>query len=170
MWYPRGTHFPPTMLMLPRDPSQNRLFRSFWLSETHVRRQGLCAGRSAVGMNAFRTSRAWPCHQALGLAHRCPFWLIGLKKRGRWFTWWFNQLPGPSIFPKRTPMVSQLPRSHGLAARLASGCPFWPHLARSARGDLRVVAAIRAAQRRFPSLFLPALSAKAEAWRFQTAS
>ena len=30
---------------------------------------------------------------------RCPFWLIWLKHRRPWFTWWFNQLPGPSIFP-----------------------------------------------------------------------
>ena len=22
-----------------------------------------------------------------------------------WFTWWFSHLPGPSIYPKRTPMV-----------------------------------------------------------------
>ena len=38
----------------------------------------------------------------------CPFWLIWLKNRGPWFTWWFNQLPGPSIFPKRTPMSPML--------------------------------------------------------------
>ena len=36
--------------------------------------------------------------------HRCPFWLIWLKNRGPRFAWWFNQLPGPSIFPKSTPM------------------------------------------------------------------
>ena len=27
-----------------------------------------------------------------------------------WFTWWFNRLPGPSIFPERTPIdTSRLP-------------------------------------------------------------
>ena len=25
-----------------------------------------------------------------------------------WFTWWFNHLPGPSISPKRTPMIGEL--------------------------------------------------------------
>ena len=39
------------------------------------------------------------------LAHGCPFWLIWSKNRGPWFTWNFNQLPGPSTFPKRTPML-----------------------------------------------------------------
>ena len=36
--------------------------------------------------------------------HRRPFWWMWLKNRGSSFTWWFNQLPGPSIFPKGTPM------------------------------------------------------------------
>ena len=37
--------------------------------------------------------------------HRCPFCFFGRKIDGfRWFAWWFNQLPGPSICPKRTPM------------------------------------------------------------------
>ena len=22
-----------------------------------------------------------------------------------WFTWWLNHLPGPTIYPKRTPMI-----------------------------------------------------------------
>ena len=39
--------------------------------------------------------------------HRCPFWLFWFKNRGPWFTWWFNQLPGPSISPKTTPMVAR---------------------------------------------------------------
>ena len=33
-------------------------------------------------------------------AHRCPSWLVCLKNRGPWFTWWLNHLPGPSIFQK----------------------------------------------------------------------
>ena len=33
--------------------------------------------------------------------HRCPFWLIWLKNGGPWFTWWFNQPPGSSIFQKK---------------------------------------------------------------------
>ena len=37
--------------------------------------------------------------------HRCPFWLIWSKNRGPWLTWGFNQLPGSSTFPKRTPML-----------------------------------------------------------------
>ena len=32
------------------------------------------------------------------------FWLIWSIDRGLWFTWWFKELPGPSIFSKRTPM------------------------------------------------------------------
>ena len=35
--------------------------------------------------------------------HRCPFWLVCLKYRGPWFTWWFHHLPGPSIFQNRAP-------------------------------------------------------------------
>ena len=27
--------------------------------------------------------------------------LVDLVERKRWFTWWSNQLPGPSIFPKK---------------------------------------------------------------------
>ena len=34
--------------------------------------------------------------------HKCPFWLVLLKHRGPWCTWWFNHLPGPSIFQKDT--------------------------------------------------------------------
>ena len=30
----------------------------------------------------------------------CPFWLVCLKFRAPWFTWWLNHLPGPSIFQK----------------------------------------------------------------------
>ena len=48
--------------------------------------------------------------------HRCPFWLVCSKNRGPWFTWWFNHLPGPSICPKRTPMVST-------CFKLKSDCP-----------------------------------------------
>ena len=34
------------------------------------------------------------------------FGCFGRKMDGdSWFTWWFNHLPGPSISPKRTPMV-----------------------------------------------------------------
>ena len=46
-----------------------------------------------------------------GQGHRCPFWLFWSKNRWHWFaywhwlTCWFNHLPGPSISPKRTPMV-----------------------------------------------------------------
>ena len=32
------------------------------------------------------------------------FWLFWYTNRWPWFTWWFNHLPGPSIYPKRTPM------------------------------------------------------------------
>ena len=32
--------------------------------------------------------------------HRCPFWLVCLKDRRPWCTWWFSHLPGPSIFQK----------------------------------------------------------------------
>ena len=44
-------------------------------------------------------------HNGTQHEHGCPFWLKnGLRIEGdSWFTW-FNQLPGPSIFPKRTPM------------------------------------------------------------------
>ena len=38
-------------------------------------------------------------------SHRCAFWLFWQKNRWPWFTWWFNHLPGPSIPPKRTPMI-----------------------------------------------------------------
>ena len=38
--------------------------------------------------------------------HRCPCWLIWLKHRGPWGTWWFNQLPGPANCPQRIPMVA----------------------------------------------------------------
>ena len=36
------------------------------------------------------------------------FGCYGRKNRWPWFTWWFNHLPGPSICPKRTPMVVSL--------------------------------------------------------------
>ena len=40
-------------------------------------------------------------------AHRCPF--LGCFARridgDSWFAWWFNHIPGPSISPKRTPML-----------------------------------------------------------------
>ena len=39
------------------------------------------------------------------LTSRFHRWLIWFEYRGPWFTWWFNQLPGPSIFPRTTPMV-----------------------------------------------------------------
>ena len=41
---------------------------------------------------------------------RCPFcFFFGGKIEGdSWFTWWFNQLPGPSICPKRTPMATMV--------------------------------------------------------------
>ena len=37
---------------------------------------------------------------SLGMAHlhRRPFGLAWLENRGPWFSWWFNHLPGPSIF------------------------------------------------------------------------
>ena len=39
-----------------------------------------------------------------------------------WFTWWCNHLPGPSISPKRTPMVKQKTR---LQAQSAEGASLW---------------------------------------------
>ena len=39
---------------------------------------------------------SWQC--PVRCMHRCPF-LVGLvRNRGPWFTWWFNHLPGPSLF------------------------------------------------------------------------
>ena len=42
-------------------------------------------------------------------AHRCPFWLIWFKIEGdSWFTWWFNQLPGPSMFNQKGHLCSRV--------------------------------------------------------------
>ena len=57
--------------------------------------------------------------------HSCPigvFFLIWSKDPRAipgliWFAWWCNQLPGPSIFPRRTPMLP-----------VAQRCPFSPFL------------------------------------------
>ena len=38
------------------------------------------------------------------------FCLSCSKNRWFWFIWWFSHLPGPSISPKRTPMVATLSR------------------------------------------------------------
>ena len=33
---------------------------------------------------------------------RCPFWFVSKFEGDSWLTWWFNQLPGKSIyFPKK---------------------------------------------------------------------
>ena len=48
----------------------------------------------------------WTSHPSkIVVARGCPLWLIWFKDRGPWCTWWFKQLPGPSIFPKRTPIM-----------------------------------------------------------------
>ena len=49
---------------------------------------------------------------AAACVHRCPFWLIWFENRGPWFTWGVNQLPGPSIFPRRTPVLLRACVSH----------------------------------------------------------
>ena len=37
------------------------------------------------------------------------FGCFGRKIDGdSWFTWWFNHLPGPSIFSKRAPMAERV--------------------------------------------------------------
>ena len=62
--------------------------------------------------------------------HRCPFWLFWSKKK---FTWWFNHVPGPSISPKRTPMVRysshgiqpKVPRQTRSLLRLPKGPAYW---------------------------------------------
>ena len=76
------------------------------------------------------------------LLHICV--LLGcvwLKNRGPWFSRWFNQLPGPSIFPKKAPMFFAVlnmfvfPATSNRCARISSPrnrCPFFSsHPARS---------------------------------------
>ena len=79
--------------------------------------------------------------------HWCPFWLIWFKNRGPWLTWWFNQLPGPSV-SKRTPMPAGSgenpgrPRMDGCGygSKLNSypyrGFSLWFHLPRCHFGTL----------------------------------
>ena len=69
-----------------------------------LRPAGDCFIQSGTGLSKYEAF-----HQGFSCsAHRCPSWLILFKNRGPWFTWWSNQLPEPSIFPKRTPMVLPL--------------------------------------------------------------
>ena len=114
--YLRG--YPKKQRITPKTPSekvpscQQRPCGQNLLPGTgHGRAQPAERGCGRAQPGTAEHSRAQPSTaepKSNSLDHRCPFWLVWLKSRGPWFTWWFNLLPGPSMNEIRTPMVLAL--------------------------------------------------------------
>ena len=75
-----------------------------------------------IGSPSGRGSQLWRLDEKIRSfqlrARRFFPWLIWFENRlgESWFAWWFNHIPGPSIFPKRTPMWVSLFFLQGILA------------------------------------------------------
>ena len=94
--------------------------------------KGISRAEAARGNRESRGSR----RKSLNVCQGVPvigvlFGCVDKNKKWPWYTWWFNHLPGPSISPKRTPMVpvvlvahvSHLLKTRGLMIQLVRDSP-----------------------------------------------